>query len=215
MNSPAPRGNQLRAMIGRLAVGFCVFSLGCVPELSSSEQKCVECALRRRDSQHAAEAALRFANQCQAGDPASCSALGVIYEEGRGVRADPHKAAALYQRACTAGNAVACVNLGQLYEGGATGAPDTEGAEVMYQAACERGYGEGCYHLGAVRYQVGSVGPAAKALDRGCAAGHPRSCEVLGVMYKSGLGVPKNERRAKALFAEACRGGADGACQRL
>jgi TPR repeat protein len=37
-------------------------------------------------------------------------------------------------------------------------------------------------------------------------------CHNLGLLYRDGLGVPKDERRAAALFEKACRAGMPEAC---
>ncbi len=199
----------------RALLACVMFLTGCGETLSASQQTCLECALRRRDSQEAEQAMLRVAQQCQEGDAASCSALGVAYETGHGVTPDARKAAALYQRACTGGNLPACVHLGEVYERGTLGHVDRDGAEIIYRAACDGRLGEGCHRLARLRYGDGAVADAAKLLARGCKDGHARSCEALAVMYRTGQGVPRDEQHAQRLFARACRDGADGACAQM
>jgi uncharacterized protein len=201
--------------MGRHLAFVLLLLTGCSETLSASQQTCLECALRRRDSQEASAAMLRVAELCQNGDAASCSTLGVAYETGHGVPADARKAAALFQRACTGGNLPACVHLGEVFERGTLGRVDKDGAEIIYRAACDGHLGEGCHRLARLRYQAGAVGDAAKLLARGCKEGHARSCESLGVMYRTGQGVPRDEKRALGLFARACRGGAEGACAQM
>jgi uncharacterized protein len=49
----------------------------------------------------------------------------------------------------------------------------------------------------------------------GCDAGDAQSCSVLGVMYETGSGVPRDEARARELYAFACRKGNARACSSL
>jgi TPR repeat protein len=58
---------------------------------------------------------------CAGDDPEACRNLGVIYAEGKGVVADPARAAGYYRQACDRGNAAGCNNLGLVTMTGAGG----------------------------------------------------------------------------------------------
>jgi TPR repeat protein len=139
---------------------FVLFVVGCGSgSLQERQQKCVECALRQHETiadMHAAVA--RFDRGCLSGDARSCSVLGVMYEEGRGVRRDAARARALYAHACSAGNAPACTNLGRLVQ-----ERDTAGALVAFEVACHRGDVEGCRLLRAHRPDDGRTIQSASA----------------------------------------------------
>jgi TPR repeat protein len=78
-------------------------------------QECVEHALRSEpDPATVRDAVVAFTGACQAGEAASCSALGVMYELGRGVPASVPRALSLYGSACEAHNLRACANLRSL-----------------------------------------------------------------------------------------------------
>src|SRR5688572_2070680 len=84
---------------------------GCAGErgLSAARQECIECALREHADPESLElASERFTNGCAEGDPRSCSVLGVMLEQGRGVPMDLPRAAELFGQACRGGNMPAC-----------------------------------------------------------------------------------------------------------
>ena len=53
-------------------------------------------------------------SQCAAGDPGSCTRLGLMHERGDGVAASPSAAISSYQKACEANHPPACARLGLL-----------------------------------------------------------------------------------------------------
>eukprot|EP00850_Spirogloea_muscicola_P003912 SM000016S01900 [mRNA] locus=s16:432517:439919:- [translate_table: standard] len=75
--------------------------------------------------------------------------LGLCYERGRGVAADPCKAAAWYRRAAEGGHAKAQCNLGVLYELGEGVVPDAGEAAAWHRRAAEQGIAQAQFNLGA------------------------------------------------------------------
>jgi TPR repeat protein len=118
--SPAHLSAVLLAAIGSL------FAVGCAHTgpssdharngaLSCDAQESVELALRRHpDPEAVRDAVVTFSEACKEGQAASCSAMGVMYELGLGVRMDTGRARALYGVACGARNFRACENLDAL-----------------------------------------------------------------------------------------------------
>lgn len=199
-----------------LALAFSALGCASKAQLLAERQACIECALREHDSPETLpDAEAKFTRWCAEGDARSCSVLGVMFENGRGVVADPGKAARLYGRACRGGNAPACVSLGRMMEAGTAARPDPEGAIVMYEAACDAGELAGCEQLGRTLADIGRLRLAAKVLGSACKRGHAASCETLGTLVAEGRGVARSERRAQELFRRACRGGHANACARL
>ncbi len=81
-----------------------------------------------------------FLKLAQAGDPNAQTALGLLYDEGRGVPKDPHAAVTWYQKAAESGNPQAQLNLGLHYER-AEGVEQDYGVAVRwYRKAAEQGY---------------------------------------------------------------------------
>ncbi len=64
------------------------------------------------------KAAKLYTKACDGGNAWGCGTLGILYNEGKGVKQDYSKAAKLYTKACDGGNAWICVNLGYMYLSG-------------------------------------------------------------------------------------------------
>ena len=60
----------------------------------------------------------KLSAECENGQLASCTALGIDYLDGRGVTKDENKARALLERACGGNDARGCNNLGIIYAEG-------------------------------------------------------------------------------------------------
>ena len=86
------------------------------------------------------KAAQLYQKACDSGNARGCSNLGVLYENGQGVKQDYQKAAQLYQKACDSGNAEGCYNLGVSYENGQSFST----AKQYYGKACDLGLQLGC-----------------------------------------------------------------------
>lgn len=56
---------------------------------------------------------------------------------------------------------------------------------------------------------------AIELFERACAEGQNTSCYQLGIMYRDGIGVATNERRAQSWFQHACEIGNIAACDAL
>ena len=55
---------------------------------------------------------------CASGDAASCSDLGLMYQDARGIKQDEFKAVKFYRKGCDGGSAHGCTNLGMMYQDG-------------------------------------------------------------------------------------------------
>jgi len=76
-------------------------------------------------------------------DGNSVHSLGSV-SDGRGVPADPSRAADSFLRACDAGEPRGCVNLGVLTANGTGVLKDDVRARELYQRACDGGDEESC-----------------------------------------------------------------------
>ena len=81
---------------------------------------------------------------CDDGNAISCFNLGLLYDEGRGVRQDYKKASELYSKACDMGYAGGCYNLGFLYNNGQGVRQDKRTAKEYFGKACDLGDQGGC-----------------------------------------------------------------------
>ena len=81
---------------------------------------------------------------CDDGNAISCSNLGFLYANGRGVRQDYKKASELYFKACDMGYADGCYNLGVSYDNGQGVRQDKRTAKEYFGKACDLGDQGGC-----------------------------------------------------------------------
>ena len=72
--------------------------------------------------------------------------LGVMYEQGQGVRQDDQKAVEWYTKAANQGNAKAQHNLGWMYYNGQGVSQNKSTAKRYFGQACDNGYQSGCDH---------------------------------------------------------------------
>lgn len=73
-----------------------------------------------------------------------CFALGIIYENGSGVRQDFKKAIEYYKKSCEAGDSKGCNNLGALYYKGQGVRQNQSTAKEYFGKACDLGEQTGC-----------------------------------------------------------------------
>ena len=109
-----------------------LFSIGFSKDLTELGKE----AYDKGDYQKAAQL---YQKACDGGNVGGCSNLGVLYENGRGVKQDYQKAAQLYQKACDGGIAKGCSNLGVLYGNGLSVNQDYQKAAQLFQKACDGG----------------------------------------------------------------------------
>lgn len=128
---------------------------------------------------------------------ASCQIfLGVLYSEGKGVKADPVAAARWFRLAAEQGNPVGALNLGLAYERG-TGVPkDMKEAEKWYTLAASKGEPYGQMRLALILIGRNDWKEALKLLRPAAAQGVPVAEMMLGLAYESGKGARRNEHLA-------------------
>ena len=73
-----------------------------------------------------------------------CHNLGVLYQNGQGVKQDYQKAVQLLQKACDGGEAGGCSLLGVFYETGQGVRQNFSTAKQYYGKACDLGLQLGC-----------------------------------------------------------------------
>jgi hypothetical protein len=84
-----------------------------------------------------------FDEQCKAGEPAACTNLGYMDENGYGGPRDIERARRNYRRGCDGGDPTGCQNLGY-----SLGAEDPDRARRFLEQACEGGLPTACAALG-------------------------------------------------------------------
>lgn len=90
------------------------------------------------------KAAEFYSKACKGGMMKGCTALGILYKNGKGVTQSDDKAAELYSKACNANEPTGCNNLGTLYQNGYGYFWDKWKAKDLYHKACQMRFQQGC-----------------------------------------------------------------------
>lgn len=93
-----------------------------------------------------------YKKAAEQGHEASQLNLGVMYNQGRGVKQDYKEAAHWYEKASAQGNAKAQLNLGILYDQGLGMKKDIIKAAEYYRKAAEHGIRDAQYNLGIIYF---------------------------------------------------------------
>ncbi len=127
---------------------------------------------------------------CAGLDGPSCSNLGYMIETGKGVAADPVRAAQFYIQACSKGDLMGCGNLGVLQAEGRGVNRDDRGALPNLERACSDEVPEACRYM-AIFHEEGRAGlPKAQVTanfyrKKACQFGDELSCSKIAVGFES------------------------------
>jgi TPR repeat protein len=121
----------------------------------SHRPSALDAALDRRDYPTALKLALPPA---QKGDPQAQHVMGLLYDQGWGVKQDFARAADWYRKAAGSGVMAAQVNLGDLYSEGRGVPHDPATAVYWWRKAADQGAAQAYYNLGS-SYEAGSGVP--------------------------------------------------------
>ncbi|MEQ9638636.1 MAG: tetratricopeptide repeat protein [Alphaproteobacteria bacterium] len=149
------------------------------------------------------------------GDAEAAYQVGLIYDAGRGVPADPAQALKWFTQAAEAGHAEAARVVGIYYEEGKGVAQDHTQSARWYGRAANAGNAKAQRNLGSA-YALGRGVPrdyeqAARWFRAAADQGNADAQRNLAYLYFFGRGVPRDEARATELFAAAASANADGA----
>lgn len=135
------------------------------------------------------KALILYLRACEdAEDLASCSSAATLVAAGRGIDADPARAAWLWTKACMGGNPNACTWLGFSLLRGTGSAKNVGRATFLLDKACHDGHATACDVLGtlfAFGDGVARDNTKAESLFRSaCELGSATGCSRLGLIYK-------------------------------
>ncbi|MEM7120069.1 MAG: SPOR domain-containing protein [Pseudomonadota bacterium] len=155
----------------------------------------------------------------ESGMPGAQLALGILYENGRGVLKDDALAATWYQKAAEAGHPVAQFNLGNLYQQGRGVERDVSQALFWWSEAAAQGLPNAQLNMG-IAYHLGEgVEPDPERAFRlflsAANAGNASAQFSAGYAYEKGLGTSVNVSEARRLYGLAAAAGVDLAAERL
>ncbi len=147
---------------------------------------CTNEAVLIRDSRGAARDDTRIAalaeRACTLLYGRGCYLAGASYDEGVGVKPDPHKSFGFMQKGCDLDDAASCEIVARRLLDGASGAEkDVAKAAAAFEKTCELGNAEICNLVGGSHYKgdEGFTGGVSKALSffvKGCELGDAKSC---------------------------------------
>jgi len=137
--------------------------------------------------------------------------LGILYDNGQGVKQDYSSAAKWYTKAAEQGHASAQYNLGVLYDNGQGVKQDYSSAAKWYTKAAEQGDASAQAWLG-VLYANGQgvkqdYSSAAKWYTKAAEQGDASAQAWLGVLYDNGQGVKQDYSSAAKWYTKAAEQG--------
>ena len=145
----------------------------------------------------------------EAGDAVATSDLGVMYQQGYGVRENDERALSLFSAALerdpNAG--IAAYNIAQAYEQGEGVEANLGWARGYYLAAFDAGYADAAHDLGRIHAEgLETVADSIAAVawyERGADAGSLSATVELADAYLNGAGVEQDAEKARSLLLGA------------
>ncbi len=190
------------------------FETGCE---AGSDYACFNAGVSLVDQNQAEKGARYHARACDLDNPMSCTNLGLLHENGRGVAHDQAKANQLYDKGCEGNNYVGCANLGRNYLKGRGLPVDADRGIALLNRACEGGHGKACVDLAAehAKNPAGKIQLVA-AYRKACELEQANACAMLGEIFRQGShGVTRDPTRAVETLQTGCTHGAQQACVSL
>lgn len=152
----------------------------------------------------------------EAGDPTFQVVLGHAYVKGQGVEHNLVEAMKWYRAAAEQGHAEGQYMLGLGYENGEGVGKNIEAAERWYRKAAQQGDVRAQHGLGLLLYEhTKNAQEAHKWLLAAAEQGHADSQYALSVVYRRGIGVPVDEKKAREWLEKAAAQGHTKAKERL
>ncbi|MGE0699590.1 MAG: hypothetical protein AB7O57_10875 [Hyphomicrobiaceae bacterium] len=153
------------------------------------------------------------------GDPSAQLEIATRLAEGKGIKQSFAEAATWFNRAAEQGVAVAQYRLAALYEWGKGVKADREAAKEWYRRAAAQGNVKSMHNLAVMLASPAGKGnpdyaEAASLFSTAAARGLADSQYNLGILYESGLGVPKDHAAAYKWYSLAAKGGDQDAGRR-
>ena len=117
---------------------------------------------------------------------------------------------ALFEKSCRAGVLAACFR--QAWSlAGSRDAGDRGRSLELYDSACRAGSADACAYRGLFLSRDGNRESVA-VLERACDLGSGGGCATLAFLHATGKFVPKDDRRANALYVKSCALGDEQGC---
>lgn len=135
------KAKLMKSMKTVLAAGLFVSSLQVMADDFSDGNKAYDSGKYKR-------AFKLYEKACNYGDNRACDHLGILYNNGLGVKKDIIKANELFEKACNHGIGSGCGYLASSYESGDGVNKDVSKAIKLYEKGCDLENGSACHALG-------------------------------------------------------------------
>ena len=184
-----------------LGVGAGAGSGGKAPQLSESDKTCQR-------------ALQQLMHDAEKGNALAAFRVGVIYEEGCGVRRNRQTAAAYYELAGKNGHVDGAVRLGAFYAQGDVIGVDYKKAKALMEGPAAKGHPLANFHLGVMAYRGDEVKPpkpdvplAMKHFRAAADGGFAQAQFIVGQALVEGKELPKDLKAAKLMLQRAANQG--------
>jgi TPR repeat protein len=155
--------------------------------------------------------AIKFCRTASGGSRRALYGLGRAFAANR----QPSEAIAAWRKAADKGSTSAMVELGVVYANGAGVPKDDAQARKLFERAAEAGNPRGVSNLAALSGGVTSDPVRARAMLAKTADTNAEAQYQLGMMFAEGIGGPKDDVAARALFEKAAAQSHAGALERM
>ncbi len=203
---------------------------------------CLELAEKYADKKDLINAFASVDTACNNNDTFACGIKGVLYQEGMGVKQDYKKAVKFFKQSCDEGEVKWCLALGAIYQQGLVADTKHENALRAYNKACNASKNTICSYFEELATDIGidpevqcnkykymyacgdiankylqnkDYSNAFKYLKIMCDADYMPGCSTQANLYKEGLGVKQNYKKARKFYTKSCDGGDLYACNLL
>ena len=178
-----------------------------------------QAGLNAYDNGDYARALKEWQPAAESGEARAEYGMGLLFDYGRGVKADPAQAGKWYNLAAAQNLPEAQSNLATLYAEGHGVSKDLAKANELWLQAAKAGDPSAQFNLG-LSYYRGEAVPksypdAASWFLKSAEAGEVSAQYAIGEMYRLGRGVPKDPNAARRWFTKAATAGNAAAAERL
>jgi len=174
---------------------------GKAPQLSESDKTCQR-------------ALQQLMHDAEKGNALAAFRVGVIYEEGCGVRRNRQTAAAYYELAGKNGHVDGAVRLGAFYAQGDVIGVDYKKAKALMEGPAAKGHPLANFHLGVMAYRGDEVKPpkpdvplAMKHFKASAEGGFAQAQFIVGQALVEGKELPQDLKAAKLMLQRASNQG--------
>ncbi len=152
-----------------------------------------------------------YRKACEANEGAACFRLGYLHRYGvdnyfgnLSIEKDLDKTVAYYDKSCKLGYKFGCRNMGNYHRMGLKVEKSASKAMHFFDKACDLDSNI-CLWIGnKYKFEDRDYKASKRYYEKACDKGLEWGCADMGVMYFSGLGVAKDEKKAAEYFTKAC-----------